>query len=222
VIAAICAASSALTQDKPIVSDFVFAMPQHWFLLPGNSEDDNKLIFRRFSMAMHKADFDDLRSGRTENINIIGEPGQFYNSMLYFCQRSRMKADFLQFHLPADVTPASFKYGDWVSSLEIRILTDLGSMRVSGEYMKGDLFVDADATDPKFFVSLIQSSELTVEFGTQNDRLNLFVGDRLMKSDLKGFVVTALPMMLNVKSLKHFTNQEMMDRCLSYKKTGRY
>jgi hypothetical protein len=224
VIATICASTSALTEerDQPIVANFVFAMPQVWFLLPSKSTSDNSLIFRRFSVAMHKVDFDDLRSDRTESVKIIGEAGQFYNSMLYFCQRSNMKADFVQFHLPADVTPASFKYDDWVSSLEIRILTNISSMRVRGEYMKGDLFVDADATEQKLFLSLIESSELTVEFGSQNDRLNLFVSDKLMKANLKRLLVTALPIMFNLKNLKHFTNQEMTERCLSYKKTGRF
>jgi hypothetical protein len=95
-------------------------------------------------------------------------------------------------------------------------------MRVTGEYIKGDLFIDA--TDPRSFRSLVFSSELTLEFGDQNDRLNLFVGDRLSNSDLKDVVLTLLPVMLNAKShsLRHFNNAEMLESCLQYKRTGKY
>jgi len=96
----------------PAVSDFAFVMSDTWFVLPGPSPRDDALLFRRYGVAMRKAAFDAVRSGRTRQIELIGQPGTFYNSMIYTCRKVPDKPDYLTFHLPPTVTPASFKYED--------------------------------------------------------------------------------------------------------------
>jgi hypothetical protein len=199
-------------------------MPEYWYLLPGKSIADNTLLFRRFSVAMHKPDFDLGRSGKIDQIQLIGETGQFYNSMIYTCQRSPQKSDFLTFHFPPDISPASFKYDEWVPKIELSVLADNTSSHVIGEYIKGDIFVDANQVGVDDFLRFVAASDIIVQFGAKNDRLNLLIADKFINMDLAGGLRQLLPAIINVEpnSLHAYTNDEMLKRCLTYKRTGKY
>jgi len=128
-------AVASAAEDRPAISDFVFAMPDKWFLIPGRESSEGVLVFRRFSVAMHREDFEVI-NGRPQKIKVIGGLGQFYNSMIYFCQRSRARSDSVALHLPDQLSPASFAYGEWVSRLEVRVLADNLSVKMPGEYQR--------------------------------------------------------------------------------------
>ena len=121
-----CVAIHCITSAaaETLVSDYVFVMPRQWFLLPASLGKDNQLQFRRYSVALHKDDFDAVKSGTKNQVQIIGQAGTFYNSMIFTCQGNKKKSDFLTFHFPADISPASFKYDEWKPRLDISILAD--------------------------------------------------------------------------------------------------
>jgi hypothetical protein len=216
-------ASTASVEAEPFVSDFAFVMSTQWFLLPGPPDKDRQLQFRRFSVALHKADFDAVRSGTTSRVQIIGEAGTFYNSMIYTCQGDRGKSDFLTLHFPANVAPASFAFGEWRPRLDVSILADRASSNFVGEYNKGDIFVDASTVGVDTFLGFANAAALTLDFGEKHDRLNLFVADRFANMDLAAGTREMLPLSLNIKpnALRSFSSREMVERCLQYKKSGR-
>lgn len=217
-------ASMGSVEAAPLVSDFAFVMSGQWFLLPNGIGKDRQLQFRRFSVAMHKADFEDVRSGKSSQVQIIGQAGTFYNSMIYTCQGDRKKSDFLTLHFPADVAPASFAFDDWRPRLDVSILADRMSSNFVGEYNKGDIFVDASTVGAETFLGFANASALTLDFGDKHDRLNLFVADRFATMDLSSGTREMLPVALNIKpnALRSFSTREMVERCLQYKNSGRF
>jgi hypothetical protein len=223
VSAAGCLSTTSLLagQDSPpAISNFAFVMPEQWFVLPGSPAKPGTLQFRRFSVAMHKADFDSVRSGATDKVQIIGAAGTFYNSMIYTCQSDARKSDFLTFHFPADASPASFGYSDWKPRLNISVLANGTSTTFMSEYLKGDIFADASAVGIQTFLSFVAASDLVVSFGEKDDRLNLFVADKFATMNLSAGTKQMLPDLLHIKpsALPGYSNQEMVKRCLQYKR----
>jgi hypothetical protein len=209
---------------EPLVSDYAFVMPEYWFVIPGKAVADHVLLFRRYSVAMHKADFDLGKSGKVDRIQIIGNPGQFYNSMIYNCQRHSQTSDFLTLHMPPEISPASFKYDEWIPNMELSILAKNTSSHVVGEYLKGDIFVDANSVGVDNFLRFVSASDMTVQFGEKGDRLNLLITDKFVNMDLADGVRQLLPAVIDVgpKSIHAYTSDEMLKRCLGYKRTGTY
>ena len=220
-----CVAIHCITSAaaETLVSDYVFVMPRQWFLLPASLGKDNQLQFRRYSVALHKDDFDAVKSGTKNQVQIIGQAGTFYNSMIFTCQGNKKKSDFLTFHFPADISPASFKYDEWKPRLDISILADRMSSNFVSEYMKGDIFVDASTVGVDTFLGFVKASELAVDFGDKHDRLNLSVADKFAGMDLMMGTREMLPMALNIKSsaLGVFSDGEMLKRCLQYRTSGK-
>lgn len=214
------AAPLVSTEAAPLVSDFAFVMPEQWFLVPGAPHKDGTLQFRRFSVAMDKADFDSVRSGAKNRVQIIGQAGTFYNSMIYTCQRDTKKSDFLTFHFPSEISPASFQYSDAKPNLNLGLLADKKSTHVTAEYLKGDIFVDASTAGAETFIDLVTASTLTLDFGEKGDRLNLVVADKFATMDLSNATKEMLPILLNIKpqALRSFSNKQMLESCLQYKK----
>jgi hypothetical protein len=202
-----------------LVSDYAFVMPDTWFLLPGPSPRADALLFRRYSLATPKTSFDAIRSGKTSQVDIVGPPGTFYNSMIYTCRKTLDKPDYLTFHLPSPIAPASFEYDAHRPELTINIATDKGTIRNVAEYNKGDIFVDASTADAANLLRLMQASEIAVRFGSPKDLLNLSIRDKYGRVELAKAVKATLPIMLKFEpgALRSFSNQELREHCLAYR-----
>jgi hypothetical protein len=172
---------------------------------------------------MPKEDFDEVRSGRRSRVRLMGQTGTFYNSIIYTCQSDGKKSDFLTFHFPADISPASFKYDEWKPKLDISILADGTSTHIIAEYIKGDIFVDEGTVGAGIFLNFANAAALTLDFGERSDKLNLLVADRFATMDLSKATREILPIVLSVKpnALRTFSNREMVERCLQYKRDGK-
>jgi hypothetical protein len=211
-------ALSAAHAGPPIVSDFAFVMPETWFLLPGPSRGDEAILFRRYSVVMRKTDYAAVRSGGTSKSQIIGPPGQFYNSMIYTCRKRSDKSDYLTFHLPPQVSPASFKYATNQAGLQINIVADTEPSRAVVEYKQGDIFLDADAGAGNL-LRLMRAFEITINFGRRNDRLDLRVTEKFGSMELAKGVKELLPLVAKIDpgALRSFSNEELRQYCLAYK-----
>jgi hypothetical protein len=204
-----------------IVSDSAFVMPREWFVWPGSQKDDREIAFRRFSVAVHKNDLDSLMLGAKKDIQFIGDVGTFFNSVIFTCHKDKSKSDFLTFHIPPDVSPASFKYDEWRPKLEINLLADKVASHFTGEYIKGDIFVDANSVGVETFVTFLDASSITIDFGDKSDRLNLSMAEKLSGVDLLSQLRELLPIGLKIapNDLVALSNNEMLERCLQYKKS---
>jgi hypothetical protein len=202
-----------------VVSDFAFAMPETWFVLPGPSREADAILFRRYSVAMRKTDYAATRSGRTNQIRLMGPAGQLYNSMIYTCRKSSDKPDYLTFHLPPQVSPASFKYDTNQPKLEINIVVDTEPNHAVVEYKKGDIFLDAADAGAGNLLRLMRASEITINFGSRNDRFTLGITAKFGSVELAKAMKDLLPQMASIDpgALRSFSNQELREHCLAYK-----
>ena len=210
------------SRAQPVLSDHAFIMPPIWVIMPGQEIRNGNLMFRRFSLALQKSNFDEARA-KGGGVEAIGPAGTLFNTMLYVCPRTR--TDHLTFHMPDQVGLASFRRDEWVSSLPARILADGSSVKFGAEYIKGDLFVDADGSGHlKDFLDVLNATDIVVEFGAENDRFHLFVGDIFASIKLSDFLRGALPMLLQKKpaTFKFLSTAQMLKACANYKKTGKY
>src|SRR5262249_3314268 len=151
-------------------------------------------------------------------VEVIGPAGTLFNTILYVCTRDRK--DHLTFHMPDQLGLASFGRDEWVSSLQARILADNAAVKFQAEYIKGDLFVDADGSGRvKDFMDLLKASDITVEFGDKNDRFHLFIGDTFSGVKLTDFTRGALPTLLQKKpqTFKFLSTEQMLKACATYK-----
>lgn len=204
------------------VSDFVFLMPPEWIIIPSSAVHNDNLQFRRFSVAIQNADYEGVKTGTSPRMQLIGPPGTFFNSIIFNCAHDPDRRDFLTFHLPDEVGPTSFKRDDWVSKVDVRVLADSRSASFPGEYIKGDLFIDASndrATNG--FDRMLTSQELIIEFGHTNDRLNLFIGNTIGKATFGEFMRAAVPETLSVPANSYLSTAAMLARCRSFKRTTR-
>jgi hypothetical protein len=223
-IASIASAQTVVAKDAAKVGEYAFIMPSDWVLLPERARSqrgtNEAILFRRFSVATHLSDFKRLRSGETDEVQLIGQTGTFYNSMIFNCVRK--KVDYLTLHLPSAVSVSSFESDGWKSSMEVRILANGVSIRSSAEYINRDIFLDAANFKSNIdFLHILAATEIITEFGERGDRLNLFVSDQLGKANLAYAEKEMIPKLMNAKA--HFLNTtEMLAKCRQFKRTGAF
>ena len=217
-------ARGALALLSRDLNSFAFIMPSFWILVPGNAVRDGQLLFRRYSVIIEKQNLNEIDLGTNERVTIISAPGSLTNSMIFNCQRDRRKTDFLTVHLPDNADPTSFEHQEWVSRLDIRILADGGSQSVQGEYIKGDLFIDANAYDfTSEFFRLLSSSRIVFEFGKNNDRIHFAVSDQIGSANIGAFMREYLSRLPDFASgLRFLSSRDMARLCSTYKRTGRF
>jgi hypothetical protein len=214
------AALAILSHD---LNKLAFVMPSYWILARSMAVADQKLMFRRYSVIIERENLSDIDAGKNQQVTILSE-GSLINSMIFNCERDRQKTDFLTIHLPDYLDPQSFDHRQWVSRLDIRNLADERSGSVEGEYIKGDIFIDANKyQSTKDFLNLISASRLSVEFGDKNDRVILAASDQIGSANMRGFIREYLPHIPNFASgLQFLDTADMIQACLRYKRTGRY
>jgi hypothetical protein len=215
------AAAAEMVHD---INKVAFAMPTEWLLVPKmTTNKHNDLLFRRYGMKTG------IREGVTDfdpakyKLLLLDPPGTLVNSLIFVCRRSRQETDTLTIHLPNSVGLRSFEYGDWHSKFEIRSLADGQSRRTSGEYIKGDLFLDAADMEISDFLQLLSARHVTYELGKENDRVQFIVADTFGEAIIKDFVHFAVPELMHVSAsaISYFDTSGMLSACLNYKKTGK-
>jgi hypothetical protein len=144
--------------------------------------------------------------------------------MIYNCERDRRKTDFLTVHLPDNAHPTSFEHQEWISQLEMRILADGRSGSIIGEYIKGDIFIDANSySSREDFLKLLFASRLIFEFGNKRDRITFAVDDQVGSAQLGLFMREYLPRLpIFASGLRFLSNSDMLRLCSGYKNTGRF
>lgn len=213
-------AMALLSKD---LNSFAFIMPTYWILWREKAIDNEQALFRRYSLLIERSNLTEIDSGKTQDVHLLEHPGSFINSMIYNCQRDRRKSDFITIHLPESAHPKSFDYHEWVSRLEVRILADGASSTVGGEYIQGDLFMDANALGSARFLSLLSASRLIFEFGEKNDRVSFAVAEQIGNAKIGSFIREALPMAVKASSsLQFLSGADMLARCSIFKRTGRF
>jgi hypothetical protein len=207
---------------QPLLSDHAFIMAPTWVIMPGQEIRNGKLMFRRFSLGLQKSNFDEVRA-KGGGVEAIGPAGTLFNTMLYVCPRNEI--DHLTFHMPDQVELNSFGRDGRVPSLQVNIRADASATKFEAEYIKGDLFVDADGSGHlKDFLDLLDASDITVEFGERQDQFHLFVGNTFASVKLADFLRGALPTLLQKKpsAFKFLSTEQMLKACANYKKSGKY
>jgi Sel1 repeat-containing protein len=217
-------AREALAWLSENINDYAFVMPTFWLLLSSNAVGDGMLLFRRYSVIVEKQNLKEIDSRKSDELRVISPPGLLVNSMIYSCQRDRQKSDFLTVHLPDNAHPTSFEHQEWISKLEMRILADGRAGSVVGEYIKGDIFIDADDYESKGdFLKLLSASRLIFEFGSKRDRITFAVDDQVGSARLGLFMREYLPRLpIFASGLRFLTNADMLRSCAGYKNTGRF
>ncbi len=111
-----------------------------------------------------------------------------------------------------------------VSDLEIRFLADGRSGTVRGEYIKGDLFIDANQFSPiADFFKLLSASRLIVEIGDKKDRITLAISDQIGSANIGGFLREYLPHIPSfAPGLKFLSIADVASMCSRYKSTGHF
>jgi hypothetical protein len=134
-------------------------------------------------------------------------------------RKSSDKPDYLTFHLPPQVSPASFKYDTNQPKLEINIVIDTEPSHAVVEYKKGDIFLDAADAGAGNLLRLMRASEITINFGSRNDRLTLGITAKFGSVELAKAMKDLLPQMASIDpgALRSFSNQESREHCLAYK-----
>ncbi len=218
------AARGALALLSRDLNSLAFIMPSYWILMRGTAVRDGQLLFRRFSFIVDRQNLANIDSGANEKVAILSDAGSLTNSMIFNCRRDRLKTDFLTIHLPDQLDPSSFAHQEWVSDLEIRFLADGRSGSFQGEYIKGDLFVDADQfSSLADFFKLLSASRIIIEFGDKKDRINLAISDQIGSANIGGFLREYLPRIPSLASgLKFLNVTDMTSMCSRYKSTGRF
>src|SRR5262249_51796108 len=159
-------------EAQTFISDQAFIMSPIWVITPGQEIRNDNLMFRRYSLALQKTVFDEARI-KGGSVEALAPAPTLFNTMFYVCPRKR--TDHLTIHLPDQAQLASFGREEWASSLPVRILADGSSIKFEAEYIKGDLFIDSDGSGHhEDFLDVLNASDLTVEFGAQNDRVHMF------------------------------------------------
>ena len=207
--------------NRDDVNKIAFIMPPEWFLVPSMAVRDGDLMFRRYGLKI--ANF----AGKTEfdpaafKLATLDPIGTIINSQFLVCRRSSRESDTLTLHLPDDVGLRSFDAKSWQSKLEIRSLAGNRSRRVMGEYIRGDLFLDAAAMPVDDYLQLLTATRVIYEFGDKNDRLQFIIenqwGDAAIGDYLRGAVSQFFR--IDPKAIGIFNTEGMLRACLAYKRT---
>jgi hypothetical protein len=101
---------------------------------------------------------------------------QFANTVSFVCQKRRK--NHLLIHLPdhADIKTIRPRK-QWISRMDLRVLTDDFGTRFDAEYIDGDFFVDFTDDTTERLVEVLKSRVVTIEFGPEDERILLYAGD---------------------------------------------
>jgi len=92
-----------------------------------------------------------------------------------------------------------------------------------GEYIRGDLFLDAAVMPVDDYLQLLTATRVTYEFGDKNDRLQFIIenqwGDAAIGDYLRGAVSQFYR--IDPKAIGIFDTEAMLRACLAYKRTNK-
>jgi hypothetical protein len=145
------------------------------------------------------------------------------NALFVVCQNKY--DDVVVFHIPAGVELKSIRRDQWVSKMEVRVLADDVGSSFEAEYIKGDIFIDITPKTRDSLMHIIDSRQVSVEFGPQQERLEIYQADKTPdgKGDLRGFLREAAPMFVgsmggrNIRTIK---GAQLLNACARFKATG--
>jgi hypothetical protein len=144
------------------------------------------------------------------------------NGRFYVCRRSPHEKDALTVHLPSTLELHSFKYSAWQLEVRVGSLADGHSRRTTGEYIKGDLFLEESDMPTDDFMQLLTASRVTYEFGSKDDRVQFVVEGEFANTRIKDFLRFAVPKVMQVSesTIRYFDTNQMLAACQNYKRTG--
>jgi hypothetical protein len=210
-------ASKALAEES-ITSDRVFFVAStKWHLIRDKAVDQNNiLLFRKYAFPV----VDDKQ--RVEMIDVK-------NVMSYGCQRNNRNYDFVAFHLPSWIHFSGIETDGWISQLDLRVSTDKLGFTAVGEYRKRELFIDLNEDFKDKLLKLIVSDQITIEFGPKNERIAIHQMHRTPSGgNVAGFLDDAVPMLMSALTngkpgkIESLEAETILQKCLTFKKTGRY
>jgi hypothetical protein len=205
--------SSGIAQDNITLDRVFWVSPPKWYLLRQAALLDNVLWFRKYSFPVIDGK---QQTGIDEIKNIIS----------YGCQRSSRTLDFVVFHLPTWIHLNTIDTNGWISQLVLRIAIDRLSFTAVGEYRNRELFIDLNDDFRDHLLKLLISEQIVVEFGPKNERITV---NQMYRTPTGGNVVGYLDEMVpHVSSLlkggkvESLETEAMLQKCLVFKKNGRY
>jgi hypothetical protein len=109
----------------------------------------------------------------------------------------------------------------WISKIELRVLTDDFATRLDAEYINGDFFVDFDERRDDDLVRILKSQSVTIEFGPGDERISLYTGDlgpngKAKFKDALRHIVPLVTKSFGGKS-RIFSLSEMFNLCASFR-----
>lgn len=216
--------SSTMTGLAHDLNDVAFVGSPEWAILSPGSIKSDSLIIRRYAFTASRASYAGARKNPDARLELLDEPGTVVNAMFLNCRRKKSETDFLVLHLPEQTSLKSFPYDEWKSTIGIRTLADGKSRSVQGEYIKGDLFIDAKDMEIADFIDLMSSKELLFEFGDKADRGQLAFAEQIGTAKLQQFVRAVLPDLVKMhgaQRVQFLTSAQALAACVNFKKTGR-
>lgn len=218
--ALLCAPLPAIAHE---IAEIAFVGSPEWAILSPGSIKPDELIIRRYAFKVSKESYSAARSDPAAKLNVVDPPGTIINSMFFICRRKSDETDVLVLHLPDTVSMQSFPYEEWKSTIGIRTLADGKSRAVQGEYIKGDLFIDAKDMAIVDFIALMSSTELIFEFGDKADRGRMIFEEKTGATKMKQLIHDVLPGMvkhMGAQRVQFLTTSQALAACDHFKKTG--
>jgi hypothetical protein len=190
----------------------LFLTSTDWYLIdnfpPSLVNQNNDLIFRRFFFTY------------VDGAGPVAAAG-LANTISFVCQRGH--PNFLLLHLPEVASLRTIDRTQWISHTELRVRADNLTARVPAEYNRGEFFIDfTDETTP-VLMELLGSRNLTIEFGSADERISLYLGDTHPdgKGDLKGFlrgVVAEVMKSMGGTNMQMFDTTAVFAICADHKR----
>jgi hypothetical protein len=184
-----------------------FASSTDWFLIDGlpSPKQEGALTFRKYYLYV----VDD----KLADVGVA-------NVVFFLCQRQHL--DALVIHIPEGVQINTLQRDQWISRTDLRVLADDVGLHLEAEYIKGDFFIDLTTTSKDSLLRLMNSRQVLIEFGPDEERIKLYQADMAPNGNgnLKGYLREALPVLvkpLGGKNVRALDGQAMFRTCGNYK-----
>jgi hypothetical protein len=154
------------------------------------------------------------------------------NIASFVCPLNSQVWNHFAVHLPRWVDLRTIDERAWVSEMKLRIRIDRATFGAVGEYLFSktnedtEFFIDITGVNRDSMLELLTSSEIVVEFGPEQERIEIRQMSRTPNGgDVEGFIDAVVPKVskaIGGGEVRNFSADSMLRTCAGFNKTGRW
>jgi hypothetical protein len=208
----VIATGIARAEEQVTLDRVTFITGTKWYVMRDNTAPKgvNVLYFRKYALPVIDGNLDVDR---------------IKNLVNFACQKNGKLWDHVVVYFPKWVDLQTIDERSWLPEMRLRISIDRSTLKTGGEYKAKELYIDVTDANRQSMLELLTSSEVVIEFGPAQERIEIRQVARDGTADVEGFFDSVVPRISTETgggAVRGYDTASMLRTCVEYRKTGRF